>query len=487
MPRIDVILLVVGMLFLVSVFASKLSARIGVPSLLLFAVIGMLAGSDGPGGIYFDFPWAAQLVGVIALSVILFSAGFDTRIAHIRPVLAPGISLATIGIVVTAATTGLFSSWILDFGWKEGLLLGAIVASTDAAAVFNVLRLQRLNLRGGLRELIEFESGSNDPMAVLLTILLIELIQNPEYGLWRAAGFLVLQILVGAGVGLAVGRFAVAVINGIKLEWEGLYPVLSIMMAVLAYGLAAVLEGSGFLAAYIAGLVLGQATLIHKNTLRLFHDGVAWLMQIAMFLVLGLQVFPSRLTTLAAVSMAIALFVMFVARPLSVFIALPGKRFEVREKLLVSWAGLKGAAPIVLATFPQLAGLPQSETIFHVVFFVALSSLLLQGTTIAPAAKFLRCEMAGTSYRDFPLIFNPSTKSEGDVFQALVGDGSPLEGKRIVDLALPTGVLILLLRRGDHFVVPQGGTQLQRGDTALIMASSEVRADVSTMFGAEVY
>lgn len=482
MPEISYILLVAAALFICSIVASKLSTRLGVPALLLFALVGMLAGSDGPGGIYFDHPWATQFVGVMALSLILFSAGFETPIESIRPVLWRGLSLATLGVVCSAVLVAACSVWVLHFSLKEGLLLGAIVSSTDAAAVFNVLRSKALKLKGSLGELIEFESGSNDPMAVLLTIAAIRLITAPEASIADMAGMLVLQLAIGAASGYVFGKAIVFTINRIRLEWEGLYPVLSFTLAMFTYGAVTAIHGNGFLGVYIAGIVVGQANLIHRTTLRLFHDGLAWLMQIAMFLVLGLQVFPSHLPRIAGAGLAIAFFLMVVARPVSVFLSTAATALSVREKLLISWAGLRGAAPVVLATFPLVARIPRSDTIFNVVFFVALTSLLLQGTTLPTVARWLRLQVPAKAKPVFPLLFNPATTNEGRMVEVQIAPGAYADGKRVMDLHLPAGVLLVLLNREKQFVVPQGGTILRSGDTMMVLADSGAAEDSLRLF-----
>ncbi|MCI0353563.1 MAG: potassium/proton antiporter [Acidobacteria bacterium] len=481
MPAIDHVLLIAAVLLLLSVAASTLSARVGVPSLLLFAGIGMLAGSDGPGGIYFDHPWTAQLVGITALALILFAAGLETNVEATRPVLWKGLSLSTVGVLVSTLLVGAVAVPVLKFTFLEGLLLGAIVSSTDAAAVFNLLRSKGVHLKGRLAQLIEFESGSNDPMAITLAIVIIRLITDAGAGGGSVAMMLIQQLGLGALLGVAGGRAAVAALSRIRLHWDGLYPVFSLTVALLVYAGTASVGGNGFLAVYIAGVMIGQRNIIHRSTVRLFHDGLAWLAQIVMFLVLGLQVFPSRLPQIAGAGLTVAFFLMFVARPLSVFVALPAG-VSARERLLIAWAGLRGAAPIVLATFPLLAGLPRSDVIFHVVFFVALTSLLLQGTTIPRVARWLGLQSEAPGKRVFPLLFNPATATDRQVLELEVARGASAEGRRIMELGLPPGVLILMVNRKDQFVVPQGGTILRAEDRALIMADGTKSAAVRAIF-----
>jgi len=482
MPTTEAILLVISLLFLLSVIASKISSRFGVPALLLFAVIGMLAGSDGPGGIYFDYPWATQFLGITALALILFSAGFETNFSLVRPVLWQGISLATVGVAVSAVVVGLFSSWLLHLPVEEGLLIGAIISSTDAAAVFNVLRSRRLYLKGNLGELIELESGSNDPMAVLLTIALIRLMSHPETTLGSTALMVVVQLLLGAAAGYVIGRLIVVAVNRIRLEWEGLYPVFTVAMAVFAFAAIATMRGSGFVGVYVAGIIVGAGRLTHRTTLRLFHEGVAWLMQIAMFLVLGLQVFPSELPRVAISGMLIAFFLMLVARPVSVFVALPTSTYSVREKLFIAWAGLRGAAPIILATFPLLAGIKDSHLIFNIVFFVALTSLLLQGTTLAALARYWNLTAVTSRQRAFPLLFNPDESIDSHMADITVEAGSAADNRKIMDLQLPENTLVVLVSRKERFVVPQGSTILRGGDRLMVLLMESDAPGVRQLF-----
>ena len=389
---IELLFILFSALVILSILTIKLSIRFGIPSLVLFIAIGMLAGSDGPGGIYFDNPALVQTLGVIALVLILFSGGLDTEWKGMRPVLWNGLALSTIGVVVTAALVGLFVSWLQGFSFLEGLLLGAIVSSTDAAAVFMVLRARNARLPRSLTRLLELESGSNDPMAVVLTVALIQLLTNPATSFGELVSFFVMQMAVGALMGIAMGEITRRTLNALNLELEGIYPVLSVAFALLTYGLTAELNGSGFLAVYLAGLIMRRRLFKHELILLQFHDGLAWLMQITMFLILGLQVFPARLAPIAGVGLLVALFLIFIARPVSVYAALALSGMSWREQTLVAWVGLRGAVPIVLATFPVLAGVKQADTIFHLVFFIALTSVLLQGPPIPLITRLLRLD-----------------------------------------------------------------------------------------------
>ena len=382
-------LLISSVLLLLSILAWKVSNRLGIPALLLFLAIGMLAGSDGPGGIYFDNAFVAQSVGVVALAFILFAGGLDTQWKTVRPALGAALVLSTLGVLLTAVVVAIFALFILHFSFLDGLLLGAIISATDAAAVFSVLGARSLKLSGKLLPLLELESGMNDPMAVFLTIGLTSLLTNPQESVFTVIVLFVQQMGVGAICGLLLGWGAILLISRLKLDEEGLYPVLTIALVLFTYGLTATLGGSGFLAVYLVGLLLGNSSIQRVDRLTRFHDGLAWLMQIGMFLVLGLLIFPSRLPAVIVSGLLITGVAVFIARPVSVLIVLLPVKMSLREKLFVSWVGLRGAVPIVLATFPLLADLHNASFLFDLVFFVVFASVLLQGTSVPLVAKWL--------------------------------------------------------------------------------------------------
>ena len=389
---IEWIFIVFSSLVILSILTIKLSNRFGIPSLVLFVAIGMLAGSDGLGGIYFDNPSLVQSMGIIALVLILFAGGLDTKWEGVRPILWKGLSLSTIGVLLTALLVGVFVSWVQGFSFLEGLLLGAIVSSTDAAAIFMVLRSRNAKLPGRLTQLLELESGSNDPMAVVLTIALIRLLMEPSTSFGELVSFFVIQMAVGTALGIAMGEIMRRTFNALDLGLEGIYLVLSVALVLLTYGLTVALNGSGFLAVYLAGLIMQRKPFTHHQSVLRFHDGLAWLMQVTMFLMLGLQVFPARLVPIAWAGLLISLFLIFVARPASVHTALAFSPMPFREQTLVAWAGLRGAVPIILATFPLVAGIKQADTIFHLVFFIALTSVLMQGTAIPWITRALKID-----------------------------------------------------------------------------------------------
>jgi len=478
----EYLLLGAAILLLLGVLAGKASDRLGVPALLLFLGVGMLAGSEGIGGIHFDNYLLSQDLGIAALGLILFSGGLGTRWTEVRPVLRPALSLATFGVLGTALAMAAFAHFALALTWCEALILGAIVSSTDAAAVFSILRSKGANFKGNLKPLLELESGSNDPMAVFLTIAFVSLAVQGDQPLLALLPLFVTQMLVGLALGILGGRLMLWVINRIDLNNEGLYPVLTLGLALFTFSATARLGGSGFLAVYVAGIILGNRDFIHKNSLLRFHDGVAWLMQITMFLVLGLLVFPSHLVPVIGIGTLAAFFLMLVARPLSVFAALAFSGFSFREKLLVSWVGLRGAVPIVLATYPLMAGLGASETIFNLVFFVVLLSVVLQGTSLSAVTRLLKLDNPTRQRRTAGLEFNPAQATPMHLVEIEVPDDSPIDGRPIVALGLPGESLIVLISRGKEYVMPRGSTEIKSGDVVMLLAGNTEQEAVQELF-----
>ena len=382
-------LLIGSLLLLISIILSKTSHKLGVPSLLFFLLIGMLAGSEGIGGIYFDNSYIVQFVGIIALIFILFSGGLDTKWGDVKPVLWKGVALSTAGVLITTLTVGFFINWIAGFPLMESLLIGAIISSTDAAAVFSIFRSKKGGMKHNLEALLELESGSNDPMAYFLTVTLIFMILNPETSIPSMVLSLIQSIGLGVILGVLFGKGMVELINRIKLHLEGLYPVLTIALALLTFSLTNYVGGNGYLSVYIAALILGNSEFVHKTEQIQFHDGLALLMQIIMFLALGLLVFPSQMVPVMGVGILISLFLMLVARPLAVFICLSPFKVGFKDQIFISWVGIKGAVPIILATYPIVAGINGGDMIFNIVFFITLTSALIQGSTINTAAKYL--------------------------------------------------------------------------------------------------
>lgn len=472
MLDIEILLIGGSILLAACVFMSKLTGRLGIPTLLVFIGVGMLAGSEGLGGIQFDDPGIAQTIGIVSLVLILFSGGLDTEWKSIKPYIPHGLGLATIGVVITCLLVGAFGKLVLDFSWVESLLLGAVVSSTDAAAVFTVLRARGLTFNPGIREVLELESGSNDPMAVFLTIMLIQFLGVEHSSFAAMILSFVLQMGIGLVVGVGSGRWLRVVLNKVRLEFEGLYPVLTIAAALLTYSVTQKLGGNGFLAVYVNALILGRASFMHKKSLILFHDSLAWLMQISMFLALGLLVYPSDLMMVTGAGVGLALFMHLVARPVAVFVTLAPTNFDWREKIMISWMGLRGAVPIVLATYTLTAEVEKSGLIFNVVFFVVLVSTLIQGFTLKPIAGMLNVSMPQKKKVRFPFEYAADGELQSELREVEVPADSIIVGKSIAEVNLPPKLLIVLLKRGVDIFAPRGGTIFQPLDTLLILAEA---------------
>lgn len=467
------ILFTAALLLISSIIASKTAGKAGIPVLLLFLGIGMLAGTEGIGKISFRDPSAAQFLGITALIFILFSGGMDTKWQSVRPVLAPGLFLSTLGVFLTALVVGAFAHLVLGFSFLEGLLLGAIVSSTDAAAVFSILRSKAMGLKGNLRPLLELESGSNDPMAYFLTIGLTSLIAIEGFTISQLVPLFVLQMLIGGIGGFLLGKGIVFLTNKIDLEYEGLYPVLMLGLVIMVYVLTNHMNGNGFLAVYVAGLTVGNGRMVHKKSLIKFFDGVAWLMQIIMFITLGLLVYPLQVIPVIGMGALIALFLIFVARPFGVFVSLMFFKYKLREKLFVSWVGLRGAVPIVFATFPLLVGIEKSNMIFHIVFFIVISSVALQATTLPYVAKLLHLAVPKGLKRKSLLDLELSEDFKNALVEIELPENSKIDGKRILDLDFPRTCLIVLINRENKFITPNGLTVIKTGDRLMVMMNSE--------------
>jgi len=466
---IENILFIGSILLFISILAGKTSYRFGVPTLLLFLAVGMLAGSEGIGGIHFDEPKIAQFIGIVALNFILFSGGLDTRWMSIKPVLWQGISLSTLGVLITSLCIGTFAWQVTDLSLMEGLLLGAIISSTDAAAVFSILRSKNLALRSNLRPTLELESGSNDPMAYFLTIAFLGLVMNPEDSIWSVLPIFCLQISIGIISGFVFGRLSKLVINKIRLGFEGLYPVLYISLMFISFSATDYIGGNGFLAVYLCGVYLGNQNLIHKNTAIRMFDGLAWLMQIVLFLTLGLLVFPSQVVPVMGVGLAIAAVLIFVARPIAVLISLSFFKMKFKRRLYISWVGLRGAVPIVFATYPLIAGIEKANLIFNIVFFVSITSVLIQGTSLAAVAHWLRVSLPNSEKKLSPVDKILLDESKSHLQEIEIPNSSGVIGKRIVDLNIPSGAIIAMITRDNNFITPKGDTKVKENDILLIL------------------
>src|SRR3989339_316925 len=469
---IENILLWVAVLIFVSVVSSKLSDKFAIPTLLLFLTIGMLAGSEGIGGIYFDDAQLAKSIGVVALIFIIFSGGLDTNWKDTKSVILPGVILSTAGVLMTAVITGFFAVHILKFSLLEGMLLGSIVSSTDAAAVFSVLRSKRISLKQPLKPLLEFESGSNDPMAIFLTVGFISILTVKNMGIAALIPRFMLDMSVGALIGYLMAKFIVFFINRLKLGYEGLYPVIMISLVLLTYVIAVFLKGNGILAVYLVGLMLGKAEFPNKKMIMRFHDGLAWLAQIVMFVTLGLLVFPSHIVPLIGAGFFLTFLLMVVARPVSVLLCLLPFKMNIRKKAMVAWVGLRGSVPIILATFPFMAGIPQADTIFNIVFFVVIASVFIQGTSIPILSKILKLDVPLANRISYPIEFEKTAAFDAEMIDVIVPFDSEVVGKRISDLDVPEKCLILLICRQGNFVIPSGSMVIESGDVMLVLANT---------------
>jgi len=470
---IENILLVGSLLLFISIIAGKTSYKFGVPTLILFLAIGMLAGSDGIGGISFDNPQIAQFIGIVSLNFILFSAGLDTNWTSVKPILREGLVLSTLGVLLTAVTLGTFVYFVTDFTIYESMLLGSIVSSTDAAAVFSILRSKNLALKSNLRPTLELESGSNDPMAYVLTIAFLTLVINQDQSIISIVPLFFQQMILGGIAGFAFGRLSKFIINKIKLVFVGLYAVLVIALLFITFSVTDFVGGNGFLAIYISAVYLGNQELIHKKTILKMFDALAWLMQIVLFLTLGLLVFPSQIIPYISIGMLISLFLIVVARPASVFLSLISFRMQLRRRFYISWVGLRGAVPIVFATYPLLAGIEKANMIFYIVFFISVTSVLIQGTTLSIFAKWLNVTLPEkvkpiTDTDKLILEFPKSSLQEFEILPDFYA-----VNKKIVDLNIPKSAFIVMIKRNGKYIRPSGSTELEAKDVLMVLADSQ--------------
>ncbi len=498
MDALNQLILFGGVLFLVSILATTLSPRMGMPLLLVFLIIGMLAGEDGFLGIHFENVQAAYLIASLALAVILFDGGLRTEIQLFRVGLKPALSLATLGVILTVGFFGALAAWILDISWVQGFLLGAIVGSTDAAAVFSVLTNQKLTLKSRVGAALELESGLNDPMAVFLTIMLVEFVVSHKTGFSLSMlGYFVWQMGIGALIGIAGGRFLAYGVERLSLS-PGLYPLLALFGGIFIFGFAAVIQASGFLAVYLAGLTVGNRVSRGLYNIQRFHDGFAWLAQISLFLMLGLLIYPHELLGYASSAILLGVLLMFVARPAAVWLSLWPFQFSWRERLFISWVGLRGAVPIVLAMFPWMAGVENWNFYFNIAFVIVLISLVVQGWSVAPLARWLKLDVPSATSR----VQRVELGVPGQVGHEFVGyklaEGSPVLKRKPETLKLPGGAkLMCLLREGkplaltaddiflvnDHLFVLTHASELEALDRLLVGMEETERESAREYFG----
>jgi potassium/hydrogen antiporter len=472
-----------GVLLGVSIIFSRASERTGIPVALIFLLVGVLAGSEGIGGIAFEnYPFAFRF-GTVALVLILFDGGLNTPSAAVRRAARPAGLLATVGVVGTAALAAV-AAHALGLTWPQAMLLGAVVSPTDAAAVFTVLRGSGIQLKRRVGVTLEVESGINDPVAVIMTVILTRNLLAP--GAWSGVDLLrevVLQLVVGAAFGWLVGYGGRLLLARIRLPSGGLYPALTLALAFLAYGVPTLVHGSGFLAVYIAAVILGNGALPYRAGLLRVHDTMAWLSQIAMFLVLGLLVFPSRLGEVALVGLVLALFLAFVARPLVVALCLLPFAYTWRDIAYVGWVGLRGAVPIILATFPVLAGAPGAERLFDIVFFIVLINALVPGATVPWVTRRLDLESAEPPAPSAMLEIESMTPLKGDLLSFYIDDALAVTGASLAELPFPEGAAATLILRDQELIAPKGSTVLRSGDHVYVFSRPEDRPFIQLMFG----
>lgn len=478
----ELLLLVGSILFFISMLIGKAGHRFGVPILLLFLLVGMVFGSDG-FGLEFENVQTAQTIGTICLTIILFSGGLDTKFNEIRPVIWPGVVLATLGVLITAIVTGFFTYWLsghmfpaLGVSLLTSMLLASTFSSTDSASVFGILRSKGLSLKNNLRPLLELESGSNDPMAYMLTIVFMGILQSgSEPNIGMVILTILIQLVVGAGMGYLMGRGAVTIMNRIRMDNSSFYPILLLTFGVFIFASTYYLKGNGYLAVYIAGLVIGNSRFSHKRTSMRFIDGVAWMGQILLFLTLGLLVNPVELLDVLFPALIISFFLVFIGRPLAVFVTLsPFRQIKCKDKLYISWVGLRGAVPIIFAILPLAAGIPGARWIFNIVFVITIVSLLVQGTSLPIVARWLNLAETPQKYKafeDFDVEFAEEIKSA--MTEILITEETLKYGKNLIEMPLPDKTLVVMVKRGEQFFVPTGQTELHAGDKLLVISDDE--------------
>ena len=478
-----VLLALMGVLVAISVLFSRAIERLGVPVVLLFLVLGMLGGSEGFGGIEFDDYSLAVRLGTIALVLILFDGGLNTSVAAVRQVVAPASLLATLGVALTAGLVMLFAR-LLGLSWAESALLGAVVSSTDAAAVFAVLRGGSLHLRQRVERTIEVESCINDPMAIILTVTIIEVISSGQSLTWRTAMEVPLQLVVGATVGVGVGFLGRLILRRLTIPTVGLIPALTLSLAFVSFGGATLVRGSGFLAVYLTAVTLGgMRTLPYRSGLVRVHDSYAWLAQIGMFLMLGLLVFPSQLLPVAPIGLGIGLFLAVVARPAAVALCLWPFGFSTRETLFIGWAGLRGAVPIILATFPLLAAVEGADHLFNLVFFVMVVSSIIPGTTLRVATRWAGLLMPHRPAPPAVLEINAPTHLEGQLTAFYIDPTAAVAGALLSEIPVPDGSAVVMIVRSGQLMAARGKTRLLAGDHAYVFCRPDDQPIIELLFG----
>lgn len=472
---VENILLVGSILIFSSIIAGKTGYRFGLPALLLFLIVGMLFGVGGLG-FRINNTEAVQFIGMISLTIILFAGGMETKISDIRPIMLPGFVLSTLGVILTTIFTGLFIWYISSREWSNiyfsltsSLLLAATMSSTDSASVFTILRTQKINLKHNLKPLLELESGSNDPMAYMLTIVLIQFILSSEMAFGSIISSFFIQFLVGSAAGYGLGRFAALFINKINVDNTSFYPILLLAFAFFTFSVTELISGNGYLAVYIAGIIVGNEKLVRHKEITTFMDGISWLFQIIMFLVLGILVNPNDMFQVAFVSLLIGVFIIFIGRPLSVFLCLAPFKLNTKFRLFVSWVGLRGAAPIIFATYTVVANVEDANKIFNVVFFITILSLLIQGTTIPFIAKKLNLS---TPIRKPKQILDENNEHE-KAKQIVVTPEMLHLTNTLGELDIPEGHFVIFIKRDDDYLIPTSTLKLKKNDKLYLMIEKQ--------------
>ncbi len=473
------ILLIGSILLFVSIVVSKTGYKFGVPTLLLFLIVGMIFGSDGIG-IKFNNTATAQFIGMVALTIILFSGGMDTKFKEVKPIIAPGIVLSTLGVLFTCLLTGSFIFLLGKMEWANihlplmtSLLLAATMSSTDSASVFAILRSQNINLKENLRPMLELESGSNDPMAYMLTIVLIQVIGTDGMGMGQIAFSFLTQFIVGGLAGYIMGKATTWAVNKINIANSSLYPILVLAIAFFTFAITDALKGNGYLAVYIAGMIIGNARLLYKKEIASFMDGFSWLFQIIMFLTLGLLVNPIDLIQIAPIAIIIGIFMIVLGRPISVFLCLlPFRKISRNAKHFISWVGLRGAVPIIFATYPVMHNIPGAHVIFNIVFFITILSLVIQGTSISYVAKILHLSSPMEEKTNSFGIEIPE-ELNAHLFDITVSDAMLKLGNTLKEISVPEGTLVMIIKRGDDFLIPNGSLILHEGDVLLLISEQD--------------
>lgn len=474
------ILLVGAVLIFCSILISKTGYRFGIPTLLLFLLVGMGFGTDGLG-LEFNRAQDAQFIGMLALSIILFTGGMDTKMKEIRPVLTQGMILSTMGVLLTTALTGGFiylltgvADMHLAMPLMTCMLMAATMSSTDSASVFNLLRSQGMNLKENLKPMLELESGSNDPMAYMLTIALIQVVAGGnDFSPAMLAKDLLVQFSVGGIAGYVLGRMTVWLLNRINLSNSSLYPILLLSLVFMTFTLTNMLQGNGYLAVYILGVVVGNERLVFRKEINTFMNGLTWFFQIVMFTSLGLLVNPHEMLDVTLSALLIGVFMILVARPLTVLLCLaPFRRMTWRAKCFVSWVGLRGAVPIIFATYPVVAGIPGSQVIFNIVFFITLLSLVFQGMTIASVARWLHLDLPSEKEGNEFGVEIPE-EIDSQLTEVTLTPDMLEGGNRLMDMGIAKGTLVMLVKRGKAFIIPNGRMELKAGDKLLYISENK--------------